>query len=70
VPKDQPLTMPVLFFHAEHDYICYTLGSDMVVPMRVRCSNLREIIVQSGHWMAQEKPDEVNRGLSEWLTDI
>ena len=70
LPKNHPLKMPVLFFHAEHDYICYTLGTDMVAPMRVRCSNLREIIVESGHWMAQEKPNEVNRGLSDWLTNI
>jgi pimeloyl-ACP methyl ester carboxylesterase len=65
--KHEVLEMPVLFFHAEHDYICYTLETDMVLPMREQCSNLQEAIVESGHWMAQEKPEEVNTILEQWL---
>jgi pimeloyl-ACP methyl ester carboxylesterase len=66
--KDIALDTPVLFFHAEHDYICYTLETDLVLPMRARCNNLKETTVSSGHWMAQEKPDEVNQGLCSWLS--
>ena len=35
--------------------------------MRENCSNLKEAIIDSGHWMAQEKPDEVNITIKEWL---
>jgi pimeloyl-ACP methyl ester carboxylesterase len=65
--QSEALDTPVLFFHAEHDYICYTLGTDMVLPMRQQCSNLQEAVVESGHWMAQEKPEEVNTILEQWL---
>ena len=35
--------------------------------MRENCSNLREKTIESGHWMAQEKPDDVNKTIKEWL---
>jgi pimeloyl-ACP methyl ester carboxylesterase len=35
--------------------------------MRRDCSNLTEVVVKSGHWMAQEKPAEVNAALVRWL---
>jgi pimeloyl-ACP methyl ester carboxylesterase len=35
--------------------------------MREKCRNLTEFIVDSGHWMAQEKPVEVNREIVKWL---
>jgi len=61
------LTMPVLFLHAAYDYICETLDSRLADPMRAHCANLTEGIVQSGHWMAQEKPVHVNAALAKWL---
>ncbi len=67
LPTHVELDMPVLFLHAEHDYICYTLDSDLVLPMRACCNNLQEAVVESGHWMAQEKPDDVNKILEKWL---
>ena len=36
-------------------------------PMREACAKLTEVTVASGHWMAQEKPVEVNAGLARWL---
>jgi hypothetical protein len=27
----------------------------------------REVVVQSGHWMAQERPTDVNAALAKWL---
>jgi len=36
-------------------------------PMRQDCRNLTEVIVPSGHWMAQEKPAAVNAALARWL---
>jgi hypothetical protein len=35
--------------------------------MRASCSNLTETTIPSGHWMAQEKPVEVNSALAQWL---
>ena len=31
------------------------------------CKNLTTRVVDSGHWMAQEKPVEVNAALGHWL---
>ena len=61
------LTMPVLFLHAEYDYVCETVNSHLAKPMRAHCANLMEAVVRSGHWMAQEKPGETNALLAKWL---
>jgi pimeloyl-ACP methyl ester carboxylesterase len=36
--------------------------------MRARCSNLTEVTIPSGHWMAEEKPVEVNAALTKWMS--
>jgi len=36
---------------------------------REKCKNLTEVVIDSGHWMAQEKPCEVNRAMVKWLVD-
>jgi pimeloyl-ACP methyl ester carboxylesterase len=61
------LAMPVLFLHGEYDYICETIVSRLAEPMRVYCANLTEATIPSGHWMAQERPVEVNAALARWL---
>ena len=61
------LSMPVLFLHAAYDAICETLASRLAEPMRAHCHNLMEATIPSGHWMAQEKPVEVNAALAQWL---
>ena len=30
-------------------------------------ADLTEVVVKSGHWMAQEKPVDVNAALARWL---
>jgi hypothetical protein len=35
--------------------------------MRTYCRNFTELTIRSGHWMAQEKPVEVNAALVQWL---
>jgi pimeloyl-ACP methyl ester carboxylesterase len=64
---ERRLRMPVLFLHADYDYICETLVSRLAEPMRAHCDNLTESMVASGHWMAQEKPVEVNAALAKWV---
>ena len=61
------LAMPVLFLHARYDSVCETLKSSLARPMREKCRDLTEAIVDTGHWMAQEKPKEVNAHLVCWL---
>jgi pimeloyl-ACP methyl ester carboxylesterase len=61
------ISMPVLFLHGEYDYTCETVMSPLAEPMRRDCRNLTEVVVASGHWMAQEKPVAVNAALAKWL---
>jgi pimeloyl-ACP methyl ester carboxylesterase len=61
------LAMPVLFLHGAYDYTCETMKSRLAEPMRRDCSDLTEVVVQSGHWMAQEKPVGVNAAIAKWL---
>jgi pimeloyl-ACP methyl ester carboxylesterase len=61
------LTMPVLFLHAACDYVCETIDSRLAEPMRAYCADLTEATVPSGHWMAQERPIDVNATLAKWL---
>jgi pimeloyl-ACP methyl ester carboxylesterase len=61
------LDMPVLFLNAQYDYVCECTHSRLAEPMRTYCHNLTEETIRSGHWMAQEKPVEVNAALVKWL---
>jgi pimeloyl-ACP methyl ester carboxylesterase len=61
------LSMPVLFLHGAYDYTCETVGSRLADPMRRDCPNLTEVVIASGHWMAQEHPRRVNAELAKWL---
>jgi pimeloyl-ACP methyl ester carboxylesterase len=64
---DGRLAMPVLFLHGEYDWVCETVRSNLADPMRQSCANLTEVVVKSGHWMAQERPGDVNAALARWL---
>jgi pimeloyl-ACP methyl ester carboxylesterase len=61
------LAMPVLFLHGAYDTTCETMTSKLAEPMRRDCSDLTEVVVKSGHWMAQEKPVDVNVAITRWL---
>jgi pimeloyl-ACP methyl ester carboxylesterase len=61
------LEMPVLFVAASYDYTCETIDSDFAKPMQALCGDLTIKQIDSGHWMAQEKPIEVNAALAQWL---
>jgi pimeloyl-ACP methyl ester carboxylesterase len=43
------------------------MRSTLAEPMRRDCSELTEVVVKSGHWMAQEQPVAVNAALAKWL---
>jgi pimeloyl-ACP methyl ester carboxylesterase len=61
------LTLPVLFLHGRYDYTCQTVEAPLAEPMRASCGDLTEAIIDSGHWMAQEKPVPVNSAIARWL---
>ncbi|SJZ78152.1 Pimeloyl-ACP methyl ester carboxylesterase [Enhydrobacter aerosaccus] len=61
------LDMPVLFLHGAYDTTCETMTSRLAEPMRRACAHLTEVVVKSGHWMAQERPAAVNAALARWL---
>jgi pimeloyl-ACP methyl ester carboxylesterase len=62
------IDLPVLFLHGEYDYTCETVASRLA-EMRRDCRNLSEVVIRSGHWMAQEKPIEVNASIAQWLAN-
>jgi pimeloyl-ACP methyl ester carboxylesterase len=65
--NDGYLDMPVLFLNARYDYILECTNSRLAEPMRKYCRNLTEETIRTGHWMAQEKPQEVNAALAKWI---
>ena len=65
---DLTLLMPALFVHATYDYVCDTTTTGFAEPMRKLCKDLTEERLDCGHWMAQEKPTELNEILSNWLS--
>jgi len=66
-PDHGRLSLPVLFLHGAYDYVAETIDSRLAEPMRAACTDLTEVVVQSGHWMAQENPVAVNAALVRWL---
>ena len=66
-PDNGRLSMPVLFLHGAYDYTCETIDSRLAEPMRAHCADLTEVVVESGHWMAQENPVAVNAALARFL---
>ena len=67
---NKELEMPVLFIHATYDFVCDTTTTKFAEPMRKQCSHLTEKRIDSGHWMAQEKPEELNSFIEEWLESL
>jgi pimeloyl-ACP methyl ester carboxylesterase len=63
------LRLPVLFVHAAYDAVCETVESQLAAPMRRDCSDLTERVVDAGHWLPREKPDETNAAIERWLTE-
>lgn len=61
------LKMPALFLAASYDVTCESITSRLAEPMAGYCRNLTTRVIGSGHWMAQEKPVEVNAALVHWL---
>jgi pimeloyl-ACP methyl ester carboxylesterase len=68
-PSDGWISLPVLFLHGAYDTVCQTVGSRLADPMPEACQDLTEVVVNSGHWMAQEQPVLVNRALCKFIAN-
>lgn len=67
VVNDGRLDLPVLFLSARFDHTCQCVDTRLGDPMRAYCDDLTERIIDTGHWMAQERPAEVNAAIVEWM---
>lgn len=61
--------MPTLFIQAEYDTVCDTVNSPLAEASRKRSKNLTEASVAAGHWLALEKPAEVNSIIEKWIKE-
>jgi pimeloyl-ACP methyl ester carboxylesterase len=69
-PDGGRLRLPVLFVHAAWDGICDTLHTRLADPMRAACANLTEVVVDGGHELMLERPEQVNAALAQWLESV
>jgi pimeloyl-ACP methyl ester carboxylesterase len=61
----ETLTVPSLMVMAEDDF---ALRPALAEGMESRVPNLEKVLIRDcGHWTQQEKPDELNRILLDWL---
>ncbi|CAM1505904.1 Fc.00g115410.m01.CDS01 [Cosmosporella sp. VM-42] len=66
---DGKLKLPVLFINARFDSVCETITERFARKMRNNCSNLTETIIDAGHWVASERPEETNTAIIRWLVE-
>ncbi|KAI5460717.1 Alpha/Beta hydrolase protein [Mariannaea sp. PMI_226] len=64
---DGKLKMPVLFINARYDSVCETVTGKFSRNMRTKCLNLTETIVDAGHWVPSEKPEEMTAAIARFL---
>jgi pimeloyl-ACP methyl ester carboxylesterase len=63
------IEMPVLFMAGAYEYTCECTTSRLAQPMGERCADLTAVTIPAGHWMALERPAEVNAALVGWLAN-
>lgn len=62
------LEFPVLFIGATYDFVLDTYDNPkQLEAMREYCTDLQEVHVDAGHWVAFENPTETNAALAKWL---
>ncbi len=70
---DHKIYQPALFIGGDKDPVLKMIpGRNVVDIMKPNVPNLMRAVVldNCGHWTQQEKPEEVNRLLLEWLDDL
>lgn len=68
---DQGITQPAGFLCGDKEIIL-SMAPMAIAAMRSLCSDLRcaEILPGAGHWIQQERPEEVNRALLHFLRGV
>lgn len=61
------IDVPALFVHGRYDSTLETVKSGLAEPMRGACADLSEVILDCGHWTAEEKPEQVNAAIARWI---
>jgi pimeloyl-ACP methyl ester carboxylesterase len=69
---DPAIRQPALFITGEKDMGTKMMGSDIETRMRAVMPNLRgyHVLPGCGHWTQQERPQETNRLLIDWLATL
>lgn len=67
-PEFGRLSVPTLFIHAARDGVCDTAHGRMAEPMREDVVDLTELVIDAGHLVMLEQPDETNQAIDQWLT--
>ncbi|ETN46176.1 uncharacterized protein HMPREF1541_00360 [Cyphellophora europaea CBS 101466] len=64
------LEMPVMHVDAKYDSVASAVQNpELMTEMRRLCVDMREAVLDTGHWAALEKPDEFNGYLEDFLRD-
>ena len=66
------IAQPSLYIGGTRDLVLKMYPGDMIAAMKRSLTDLRgaELLEGCGHWTQQERPDEVNRLLLNWLETI
>lgn len=66
--EDKQIDVPMLYIGQTGDWVCRTdLMADAVEAGLVQKENLVERVVEAGHWVLYEKPEEIAETIREWL---
>ena len=68
-PANPVIQQPSLFIGGTKDLVLKMFRGDVVAAMKPNLADLRgcHLLEGCGHWTQQERPEEVNRHLIEWL---
>ncbi|RAN36288.1 alpha/beta fold hydrolase [Hyphomonas pacifica] len=71
-PSSPVIAQPSLFIGGTRDLVLKMYPGDMVAAMKKSLGDLRgaTLLEGAGHWTQQERPEEVNRLLIEWLNSL
>ncbi|CAF1945478.1 unnamed protein product [Rotaria magnacalcarata] len=64
---DPRINRPVLFIGGTQDYVCII---DAFAGQKKYIADLKVVQLETSHWVMEEKPNEVNRVIDEWVKTI
>ncbi|CAF4017616.1 unnamed protein product [Rotaria sordida] len=64
---DSTIKCPVLFFGGMKDAICLPM---LYANQKQYIADLETVEIDASHWIMEEKPDEINRSIEQWIKRI